>query len=55
MVIFLCASSFPILSSLLVELSIFISNQIGVPINRIYIFFGDIDASNWAWNGKTFG
>ena len=37
------------------ELSIFISNQIGVPINRIYIFFGDIDASNWAWNGKTFG
>ena len=37
------------------ELSIFISNQIGIPINRIYIFFGDIDASNWAWNGKTFG
>ena len=37
------------------ELSIFISNQIGIPINRIYVFFGDIDASNWAWNGKTFG
>ena len=37
------------------ELSIFVSNKIGIPINRIYIFFGDIDASNWAWNGKTFG
>ena len=37
------------------ELSIFISNQIGIPINRIYIFFEDIDAANWAWNGKTFG
>ena len=37
------------------ELSIFILNQLGIPINRIYILFGDIDASNWAWNGKTFG
>jgi len=37
------------------ELSIFISNQTGIPINRIYIFFEDVDASNWAWNGKTFG
>ena len=37
------------------EISIFISNQIGIPISRIYIFFEDIDASNWAWNGKTFG
>ena len=36
------------------ELSIFISNQTGIPINRIYIFFEDVDASNWAWNGKTF-
>ena len=37
------------------EISNFISNQIGIPISRIYISFEDIDASNWAWNGKTFG
>jgi len=37
------------------EISLFISNQIGIPINRIYINFEDIEASNWAWNGKTFG
>ena len=37
------------------EISIFISNQIGIPINRIYICFEDINASNWSWNGKTFG
>ena len=37
------------------EISNFISNQIGISIGRIYIFFEDIDASNWAWNGKTFG
>ena len=37
------------------EISNFISNQIGIPINRVYICFEDIDASNWSWNGKTFG
>ena len=37
------------------DISIFISNQIGIPTSRIYIFFEDIDASNWAWKGKTFG
>ena len=37
------------------EISTFISNQIGIPINRVYICFEDIDASNWSWNGTTFG
>ena len=37
------------------EISLFISNQIGIPADRIYICFADIEASNWAWNGKTFG
>ena len=36
------------------EISFFISNQIGIPINRIYINFEDIEPSNWAWNAKTF-
>ena len=33
----------------------FISKEIGVNKNRIYINFDDIDASMWAWNNKTFG
>ena len=37
------------------EISVFVSDQIGIPISRIYINFEDIDASNWSWNGKTFG
>ena len=37
------------------EISTFISNQIGIPSNRVYICFEDIDSSNWSWNGKTFG
>ena len=37
------------------EISTFISDQIGIPSNRVYICFEDIKASNWAWNGKTFG
>ena len=37
------------------EISTFISNEIGIPINRVYICFEDIKASNWSWKGKTFG
>ena len=37
------------------ELSNLISNEIGIPNNRIYICFEDIDPSNWAWNGRPFG
>tara|TARA_Y100001978_G_C23343891_1_gene268784 strand:- start:154 stop:489 length:336 start_codon:yes stop_codon:yes gene_type:complete len=37
------------------EISIFILNQIGIPSSRVYINFEDIESSNWAWNGKTFG
>ena len=37
------------------EISVFISNELSIPIDRIYICFEDIDASCWAWNGKTFG
>ena len=37
------------------EISNFVFNEIGIPINRIYICFEDINASDWAWNGRTFG
>ena len=33
----------------------FFSNELGIPIERIYISFQDVDSKNWAWNSKTFG
>ena len=37
------------------EISSFISNHLGIPTNRVYVRFEDINASNWAWDGRTFG
>ena len=36
-------------------ISDFVSEKIGIPIDRIYISFEDVPASLWAWNGRTFG
>jgi len=36
-------------------ISEFIYKKMGIPIDRIYIFFEDVPASLWAWNGRTFG
>ena len=33
----------------------FFSTELGIPIGRIYIFFQDVEPSQWAWNSKTFG
>jgi len=33
----------------------FIYEKIGIPIDKIYIYFEDVPASMWAWNGRTFG
>ena len=33
----------------------FFSNELGIPAERIYISFLDVDSKNWAWNSKTFG
>ena len=33
----------------------FFSNELGIPTERIYISFQDVDYKNWAWNSKTFG
>ena len=33
----------------------FIYEKIGIPKDKIYICFEDVDASEWGWNGKTFG
>jgi len=36
-------------------LSNFVYEKIGIPIDKIYIYFEDVPASMWAWNGRTFG
>ena len=36
-------------------ISDFVYKKIGIPIDRIYISFGDVPASLWACNGRTFG
>ena len=37
------------------QISNFVYEKIGIPIDKIYISFEDVPASLWAWNGKTFG
>ena len=33
----------------------FIYEKIGIPLDKIYIYFEDVPVTNWAWNGRTFG
>ena len=42
-------------TNMALTISEFITKEIGIPANRIYINFEDVSASNWAWDGKTFG
>lgn len=35
--------------------SALLEERLGIPANRIYLNFEDIDASSWGWNGGTFG
>ena len=37
------------------QISNFVYEKMGIPIDKIYISFGDVPASMWAWNGRTFG
>jgi phenylpyruvate tautomerase len=32
-----------------------IEARTGIPAKRIYVAFEDVKASNWGWNGSTFG
>ena len=36
-------------------LSDFVYEKMKIPLDKIYIFFEDVPASMWAWNGRTFG
>ena len=33
----------------------FFSNELSISIERIYIFFQNVDSGMWAWNSRTFG
>jgi phenylpyruvate tautomerase len=37
------------------KLCALLSQSLGVPPNRIYLNFTEVEASNWGWNGETFG
>ena len=30
-------------------------DSLGIPPDRVYLNFTDVDAGNWGWNGSTFG
>ena len=33
----------------------FVHEKIGIPMDKIYVYFEDVPARMWGWNGKTFG
>jgi len=32
-----------------------LNDSLGIPPDRVYLNFTDVEASNWGWNGSTFG
>lgn len=32
-----------------------LNESLGLPSNRVYLNFADVEAANWGWNGQTFG
>ena len=32
-----------------------LKESLGIPPDRVYLNFTDVDAANWGWNGSTFG
>ena len=32
-----------------------LGESLGMPPDRVYLNFSDVDAGNWGWNGSTFG
>ena len=42
-------------SDMVKPISDFLYEKMGIPIEKIYIFFENVPASSWAWNGRTFG
>ena len=42
-------------SEMVKPISDFVYEKMGIPTDRIYISFEDVQPSLWAWNGRTFG
>ena len=36
-------------------ISEFFAAELGITAERIYVYFQDVEAKQWAWNNKTFG
>ena len=32
-----------------------LNDSLGIPPDRVYLNFTDVEAGNWGWNGSTFG
>ena len=32
-----------------------LSQSLGLPANRVYLNFSNVEPDNWGWNGSTFG
>jgi phenylpyruvate tautomerase len=32
-----------------------LKDSLGIPPDRVYLNFAEVDAGNWGWNGSTFG
>jgi phenylpyruvate tautomerase PptA (4-oxalocrotonate tautomerase family) len=32
-----------------------LNDSLGIPQNRIYLNFTEVEASHWGWNGSMFG
>ena len=37
------------------QVCILLNDYLGIPPDRVYLNFADMDAGNWGWNGSTFG
>ncbi len=37
------------------QVSKLLNDSLGIPPDRVYLNFTDVDAHNWGWNGNTFG
>src|SRR5436309_482786 len=37
------------------QVSKLLKDSLGIPSDRVYLNFTDVEAGNWGWNGNTFG
>jgi phenylpyruvate tautomerase PptA (4-oxalocrotonate tautomerase family) len=37
------------------DVTLLLQSALGIPSDRVYLSFNDVDGANWGWNGSTFG